>query len=322
MYPDRPGWNAINAYFEAKYPGVAAMCFTSLIPPNVDPHPCKQVDAWPAGDHWHLVSFGLTELFEKVSDVPDQDGWGYEFTFRVPRSPDEAGPPSWAAQTLRDLVRYADGSRQPIPEGDWIAFPDGFIVGTNLVAGVFTRDPSFPNNLRTLYGRFAFRQVVGITDQELAFLKTSGSAALLDRLRASDTSLVSRPGRTSVVSDADARPPRRGCFASIQAQVLRVSRAFNGSTELEIGRDDVGPVAEGLEQNVARGQPLAVAGSDTRIAFASGTADAIDFSGDPLHIVLRSESAQQLATALRAGTPDGAHVIDGLSAVQFRVVWQ
>jgi suppressor of fused len=331
----RLGWDAVAAHFATRYPNSEALSFRSLIQAEVDPEPCKQVDAFPAGDHWHLVGFGLTELFAKVSDIPDQNGWGYELTLRVPREPSDSGPPRWAAGTIRDLMRYVERSKQSVSEGDWFGYPDGFVPGTNIAAAVFTRDPSFPEMLSSPFGRFSFRQVVGITEAELEFHKANGSAALLKRLRAADPSLVTRPGRASVVGSqvvqaampmvepaVSSSPAARGDISSMQLRVLRRSRAFDGNTELEIGRNDAPLLAEALEQRLASGRPVAVCGESTRIELRATQKSSIDLASDPLVIALSRDAALQLAASLRAGTPDGAHLVDDAPGVQFRVVWQ
>lgn len=37
---------------------------------------CRGVSAFAEPDHWHLVSYGLTELFGKESDVVEISGFG------------------------------------------------------------------------------------------------------------------------------------------------------------------------------------------------------------------------------------------------------
>ena len=33
--------------------------------------------------HWHIVTFGFSELYEKESENPDYSGYGFELTFRL-----------------------------------------------------------------------------------------------------------------------------------------------------------------------------------------------------------------------------------------------
>ena len=47
------------------------------------PDPLDGVDVYDAGDSWHLVSYGLSELYEKLSEDPNYSGYGFEFTMRL-----------------------------------------------------------------------------------------------------------------------------------------------------------------------------------------------------------------------------------------------
>lgn len=281
---------------------------------ELDPHPCKRVDAWPAPGHWHLVSYGLTELFEKVSAIPEQDGWGFELTMRVPRIGGESAPPVWAVQTLRDIVRYVENSGNSIGEGEHFAFSDGFIAGTNLIASVCTRDPSFPDPLSTPFGKFVFRQVVGITQDELGLYRKAGSRVLLEQLRAADANLITRPGRSSTVTREQEASIR---FDSVELKLLRTSRALNGNTEIEFGVDDVFYLVRVLEQ-------LADEGGEVNLSGLSGTGARIrlattgpNHSDQRMHVQLGSPAARRAAQALAGGKT--LHVIDE-TRVQLRVV--
>lgn len=44
------------------------------------------VSAYRLPSHWFVVTYGLSELYTKVSDDPSTSGWGEELTMRV-------GPP-------------------------------------------------------------------------------------------------------------------------------------------------------------------------------------------------------------------------------------
>jgi hypothetical protein len=55
------------------------------------------VSAYDAGDHWHFVTYGLTELYGKENKNSDVSGFGYEFTFKLPKVSD--APPPWASDS-------------------------------------------------------------------------------------------------------------------------------------------------------------------------------------------------------------------------------
>src|SRR5688572_2328556 len=114
---ERPGWDFLTAQIEARYPSSDRLVLRSPLPAQLEPHPCKQILACRAPDHWHLFGFGLTELVSKVSKIADQDGWGFELTVRVPI--DGEGPPAWSIALLRMLIEYVDTSGRALREGDY-----------------------------------------------------------------------------------------------------------------------------------------------------------------------------------------------------------
>jgi hypothetical protein len=54
--------------------------------------------------HWHLVTFGLSELYAKESDEPAVSGWGFELTMRVPRQRGDQAP-LWALGLLQGIAK-------------------------------------------------------------------------------------------------------------------------------------------------------------------------------------------------------------------------
>ena len=124
------------------------------------------MSAYAEADHWHLVTYGLTELFAKESDEPEISGFGYELTMRVPRT-GEDGPPDWPFELL---AKFAGAARTG----------HDFAVGHRLQAN----------------GSFEFYELVGITPDELAEMQASSStAAVVDRLAASNPLLITDPTR-------------------------------------------------------------------------------------------------------------------------------
>lgn len=192
-----PGWDAIDQALrhvhgsqEPKHVGYTpGLAFGSGL---------QGCSAYDAGDHWHYVSYGLTELWSK-EDGGDRDvsGWGYELTMRVVGSrPGE--PPGWPYGLLEMIARYTHANAHPYLVGDRLDL-SGPITSdepTQLTAVVFVRDPqlveaSSPN------GRLEFRQIVGVTAQELSEMRSSTNESVLDRLTVHNALLVTDPSRRS-----------------------------------------------------------------------------------------------------------------------------
>ena len=160
----RPGWDAITAAMTALYGSQqprhwgAAQLVGS---PRLD-----GVSAYDAGDHWHFVTLGLSEIGMKESDYPAISGLGFEYTMRVRRRPGDE-PPDWVTRLLSLLGETALGG-QSFPAGHTLD-PGGPIAGRdgNALEGLcFLVDPALPT-MATPNGAVSFIQVVGVTRREL-----------------------------------------------------------------------------------------------------------------------------------------------------------
>ncbi len=130
--------------------------------------------------HWHLVSYGLSELHEKRSGDPSTSGAGFELTFRVARG-DEEDAPAWAIDLVQTLASYVHASGRGFAAGQQLDLQGPLTAddATQLRAVVFTRDPQL-GRIDTPHGTVEFLQLVGITLDELAAIR-AGKPLLADR---------------------------------------------------------------------------------------------------------------------------------------------
>lgn len=156
--------------------------------------------------HWHLVSFGMSELYDKVTDDPEESGWGIEFSIRVARGPQNDGPPMWAAVLLQQLARYVWAER-PFEPGHTIHVARGTFndrpgqdpdTPTELAALAFAVDPQL-GVLDTPHGRVTFLQVVALTEAEYAAAKGGNAATVLERVERDVPLHIVDRGRPSVL---------------------------------------------------------------------------------------------------------------------------
>lgn len=45
--------------------------------------PLDGISVYDGGDYWHFVTYGLSELYDKESNVKEISGYGMEFTFKL-----------------------------------------------------------------------------------------------------------------------------------------------------------------------------------------------------------------------------------------------
>ena len=177
-HEDTRGWDAIEAAVAQVVADPSPLHWgTGTLPGQTGIY---GLSAYRAGDHWLLVTFGLTDLFGQDAGA-EVSGWGFELTMRVPRTAEQ--PPAWALSLLDKLGQYVFGSEQPLAAGHRMD-PGGPITGesgTRLTALAFTEDPQLPR-IASALGRAIFLTVVGITSDELALMKATSTEQVLATL--------------------------------------------------------------------------------------------------------------------------------------------
>jgi hypothetical protein len=186
-----PGWSSIEAAFSEAYPGVeprhyapeAAVSLGGIV---------DGVSAYETSTGWHLVTFGLTELFTKEADDAQVSGWGYELTLRTPMA-DE--PQRWALELLLAVAKATQRRGVLFGEGHRLDIGSGIGGdGSRLQAVAFTRDRAAQPR-RFPFGRYVLLQMVGVTLSELEDMKASSTEAVLRRLAEADDALRTDPAR-------------------------------------------------------------------------------------------------------------------------------
>lgn len=64
--------------------------------------------AYRALDHWHYVTYGLSNIFDVEQGLNDGvSGWGYELTWRVHDQTSSDGPPRWPFLVPQRTAKWA-----------------------------------------------------------------------------------------------------------------------------------------------------------------------------------------------------------------------
>ena len=175
--------------------GDAEPVHKGLVPGVALGSPLQGVSAYAEADHWHFVTYGLTELFAKESDLAEISGLGYELTMRVPRIAG-APPPDWPFNLLATVARAArEGTDFGVGHRLQVGGPITGEADCGMEAVAFVSDPSLPIWTSSPHGKFEFYELVGVTPGELAEMRASTTAAVIDRLAATDPLLMTDPSR-------------------------------------------------------------------------------------------------------------------------------
>lgn len=133
--------------------------------------PLDGVQIWASGHsgpHWHYVTYGFTELYEKESGIPEESGFGFELSFRLKRENGEEQPPIWPVNLLQNLARYVFSTGNVFGPGHHMSCngPIALETDTQLTALGFRIDPEL-GSMDTTFGSMNFLQAVAITEDEM-----------------------------------------------------------------------------------------------------------------------------------------------------------
>ena len=181
-----PGWQAIAAKLASLYGEQEPKHWGTVMRYSEGgPDPLDGISAYRAEDppHWHYVTFGFSEPYQKTSKNKQESGWGFELSFRLQRRKGEKSPPEWPLPFLQKLARYVFNTGNAFGDEHYIAWggPITPQERTQLEALVFSTDPVL-SEIKTPHGKLKFLRVIGTTAEEHAFAGEEGPEKLLARL--------------------------------------------------------------------------------------------------------------------------------------------
>lgn len=161
------------------------------IPPAALSTNLQGCSAYLAPDHWHYVTYGLSELcLPNPADDPEISGWGFELSFRLLRGL-ESSAPGWPFAVLNRLANFVNEGNVTIPpagtrinrRGPITGFPDNpDAADTKMTTFAVAVDPQL-GEMDTENGHVAFLLPVGVTDGERDERVATSTATALDRFR-------------------------------------------------------------------------------------------------------------------------------------------
>ncbi|HYF37723.1 MAG TPA: suppressor of fused domain protein [Prosthecobacter sp.] len=218
---EAPGWDALDDALAKLYGRQEPVHFdtvTSFRAGGKDP--LDAISAYSAADksHWHYITYGFSELYDKESDDEEHSGFGFELTFRLERKGSEQDPPAWPANFLQSLARYVFETGNAFDAGHNMTLHGPITTEhkTEISAAAFVEDPQL-GTIQTPHGRVAFLQVVGLTRDEFEFIQGWNTPGLIALLKEQEPLLVTRLARPSLLKNSRA------------AQKMREGAARDGS---------------------------------------------------------------------------------------------
>ena len=310
-----PGWDAISQALCAAHPGQVPRHFGTALPWTLGgKDPLDGVSVYWSGQgrpHWHYVSYGLSELFDKESDDADVSGFGFELTFRLAAaegSTEADSPPTWPMSLLQNLARYVFQTGNVLEAGHHLDANGPIAAGhtTALRHLAFVEDPQLPAR-DPPNGRLQSLQAVGLTDGEQGAILAWSTGGVLKALEPTMSLWITDLDRACALSDADvAARIAAGTQAQGAATRLLLVEMLEwqdagdpGATTLVLGAGQVERLRELLEVRLGAGLPLEIVGPQKRWMFEPGERDRVH--GDDLQriCVLSPGTCGRLQQALR-----------------------
>ncbi|MBO0697071.1 MAG: suppressor of fused domain protein [Zavarzinella sp.] len=310
---DSPGWHAIDAALEPIYGDREPLHYGTIVSYAMGgPDPIHGISAYKNAKprpHWHFVTYGFSELWDKESTDPDVSGFGFELTFRPTRQPADSKPPNWALNFLQNLGRYVFETGNCFGVGHTMPLHGPIEVGSDtLIQAVsFVHDPQLPP-ISTPNGRVEFLQIVGLTMDELDAITSWNASAFLELRQRDDPLLLTDLSRASWLRDPEfgAKVARRtkqdGSSCGWLSLVLECDTKSDPVC-VRIQAIAVEGFARRLLGRLPYGRELTLNGKDATAVFKPGGQSQLKLVEDAVMITLRDEDAIQLANTIhpRAG---------------------
>lgn len=310
------GWDAITEQMTRIYGTQEPKHYGTLIPYMLGgKDPLDGLSAYKAdhpSPHWHIVTFGFSELYEKESEDPDYSGYGFELTFRVARKKDEEEPPMWALNLLQNMGRYVFNSGNIFAAGDYLDANGPICLGadTLLTALAFMEDPELPA-VHTPNGRVEFLQMVGITEDELEAMKTWSTLSVLEAGRAalpghitdlSRDSLLQIPAVNEAVQQGIERDGSSTGFLFVDQLAWEPGKSrllSKTPAVLTLGAKQAPTVAKLLRGRILKGKDLTLASDDLRVILEPGEETGCEAGEEEVRLRLDAAAAEELSRTLQ-----------------------
>ncbi|WP_410771461.1 suppressor of fused domain protein [Fontibacillus sp. BL9] len=281
------GWDAIDQELGKIYGDQEPKHYGTLISYALGgPDPLDGISAYKAEEpvpHWHFVTYGFSELYEKESEHAEDSGYGFELTFRLVRENEEEEPPAWALNLLQNMGRYVFNSGNVFRAGDYLDAngPICMDADTELTALAFVEDPQLPA-IDTPNGRVEFLQMVGITGDELAAMQTWNTLGVLSTgltylpkyiTDLTRESLLEVPAISAEVQAGMERDGSNTGFLFVDQLAFEpAKKGFLSKTPatLKIGAKQAEIVGKLLRGRILKGKNLSLVGRDVRVVFTPG----------------------------------------------------
>jgi len=327
------GWDAIDASLAGLYGEQAPHHVGTLLPYRLGgPDPLDGISVYRRAlpvPHWHYVTYGCTELYEKESDDPDTSGYGFELTFRLWATEAETTAPTWVFALLQNLARYVFKTGNVFKPGDWMSAngPIALDTDTQLCSLGFVADPELAP-VESHNGKFAFIQAVGLTVEEERAAKGWQTAQLLQVLLPHMPLWITDLHRSSLLDIDDvAAQVKAGAesdgsssgflFTDVLAVQQRKRLLRAPVAEITLGARQVEELGTLLALRIPFDRPFLLSSPAWRLVFKPALQCAWRIDGDTMTVTMTPDCARAFTRAVQPRK--GPYLLPGLPSLTWHV---
>ncbi len=169
-----PGWDAITELCDKVYPNQKnPKHYGTLVSWQFGGNdPLQGISIYDGGDYWHFITYGLSELYEKESDIKEISGYGMEFTFKLKKDnyENEENEIKCICGILQSIARitFTKGELFNAFEYLYTGQTEGIDYNrkSNITGFITVPDDKF-TEIDTPNGKVCFVELIGVTDNEL-----------------------------------------------------------------------------------------------------------------------------------------------------------
>lgn len=174
-----PGWDAITELCNKIYPDqINPKHYAAKVSWELGGNdPLQGISVYDGGDYWHFVTYGLSELYEKESDIKDVSGYGMEFTFKLKKDnyENQENEIKCVCGILQSVARitFIKGELFNVYETLYTGQTQGIDCNRkSKITGFITVPDDKFYEIDTPNGKVCFVEFVGATDSELKAIRS------------------------------------------------------------------------------------------------------------------------------------------------------
>lgn len=171
MENKRLGWDDISETFDKIYPNKEPKHYGTIIKYDVGGNdPLDGISVYDAGDYYHFVTYGFSEIYEKENDS-EISGFGFELTYKLKKTEKiNENEIMCFLEKLQMIARYVFETKNVFKANQYIY--TGQINGIDLnhesnIVGFVTIKDTLAGKINSVNGSIEFIQLVGATLDEL-----------------------------------------------------------------------------------------------------------------------------------------------------------